>query len=314
MLKPISLKLDPPKKTTKWHHRISTSLKILFGFVAILWAIELIDLIPGLDLDGFGVRPRSAVGLIGILLMPFLHADLSHLTSNTLPLLILGGIVITVEKKKFILATVAIILLGGLGTWVFGGSNTNHIGASGLVYGYFGYVMTRAVMEKKIIWIITGIVVAILYGSLIWGIFPSQDQSVSWMGHLCGLLAGGWFGWRRTLHEKELEENPEDDADRIIKEIKDATKSLNKTVDGINKSNDDTQKTVNKIMQDINDAKQVIEKSPDIGDRLNQKISTPFEKFPKVIKTPTDPSSTIKETTDLSALANKINKDRNSKN
>jgi len=295
MLEPVSLKLDPVKKDKKWYQHIPLSIRILLGVAAFAWALELIDLIPKVDLDGFGVKPRTISGLIGIPLMPFLHADLSHLISNTLPFLVLGWIVITAEKKKFIFVTATIILLGGFGTWLIGGSDSNHIGASGLVYGYFGYVMTRAIMERKLIWIITGIVVAILYGSLIVGVLPMQEQAISWQGHLCGLLAGSWLGWKRTKRNRELEEKPEDDVDKIIKDIKDAAAKNQEATDKIlndatgNKASDNIQKRADKIHKEISDAKKEQEgsKNPTVKDKktiIDVRDGTPQsqEKFEKI--------------------------------
>jgi len=256
MLEHVSMKVDAVKSNKKWYHFISFNLRILLGIVALLWALELIDLIPGINLDIFGIQPRQTMGLIGIPLMPFLHADLAHLTSNTLPFIVLGFIVLQAEKKQFIFASIVIILLGGLGVWIFGASDSNHIGASGLIYGYFGYVMTRAIMEQKIIWIITGIAVAAAYGTLILGIL-TIEHNISWTGHFFGLLAGSWF-----QRVQKLEENPEDDADKIVKQISDATKKIEADVD-------DVQDRMDKIQQEIKENKPLIakkEKKPLIDD------------------------------------------------
>jgi membrane associated rhomboid family serine protease len=187
-----------------WLNIIPSSLRGLLAAVAFVWALEIIDLLPIINLDLFGVRPRSILGLIGIPLMPFLHGNFSHLLSNTFPFLILGWIVLKAEKSNFIVATVTIILLGGLGTWLIGDKHSVHIGASGLVYGYFGYVMVRAILERKLVWILTGLVVGFFYGSMIFGILPIQEHGISWEGHLCGMAAGIWFGFRRSKELKKL--------------------------------------------------------------------------------------------------------------
>lgn len=214
--------LVPGKESTKWYKKISINLRILLALVAVGWAVEIIDLIPFFELDSFGVRPREIKGLIGIPLMPFLHGDFSHLLSNTFPFIVLGWIVLKAERKKFILVSIIIILLGGLGTWLFGREHTIHIGASGLVYGYFGYVITRAFMERNFIWITTGLLVAFFYGSLIFGALPVQDQTISWEGHLFGMLAGGWYGWIRSKKAKELaiKKEEEDPVQKILADIR----------------------------------------------------------------------------------------------
>ncbi len=187
-----------------WSRFIPESFLGLLAAVAFVWALELIDLLPIINLDALGIRPRSIFGLIGIPLMPFLHEDFSHLLSNTFPFLILGWIVLRAEKREFLVATVTIILLGGLGTWLIGNKHSIHIGASGLVYGYFGYVMVRAIVERRLVWILTGLAVGFFYWSMFFGILPIQGNGISWEGHLCGMAAGVWFGWRRSKKIKQL--------------------------------------------------------------------------------------------------------------
>jgi len=139
--------------------------------------------------------------------MPFLHGGFGHLISNTFPFLVLGWIVLKAEGKAFVTATIVIILLGGLGTWLIAGKDELHIGASGLVYGYFGYVMTRAVMERNFIWIVIGLVVGLFFGGMFFGVIPGfSGRDISWEGHLCGMLAGVWFGWQRVKEVKALRE------------------------------------------------------------------------------------------------------------
>ena len=294
MLEHISMKMDPVGSKKKWYQYISPNLRILLGIVALFWVLELIDLIPFVNLDLYGIKPRQVIGLIGIPLMPFLHADIQHhLVSNTLPFLILGFIVLQAEKKKFIFATIVITLLSGLGVWIFGSSNSNHIGASGLIYGYFGYVMIRAIMERKIIWIITGVAVAAVYGSLIFGILPLQDGTISIAGHFFGLLAGSWFGWKRTQRLKQLEEKPEDDADKIVKQISDATKKIESDVDNV-------QERVDKIHQEIKDSKK--ENKPLITKKESKPLVEKDEKT-LVSKQNNEPEPDLKE-----VKSNEINK------
>lgn len=191
----------PPKK--KWYHLIPPSLRGLLFLVSIAWFIEIIDHIPGIELDAYGVIPRSISGLIGIPLMPFLHGNFSHLISNTFPFLILGFIVQRAEKKHFFFVNLIIALLCGAGTWLIG-RHSVHIGASGVVYGYFGYVMIRAFMERNFTWILTGLAIGFFYGSMIFGALPSYNQTISWEGHLCGMVAGIWIGRRKSIKIKAL--------------------------------------------------------------------------------------------------------------
>ena len=162
--------------------------------VALAWGLEIIDSLLGQPLNHFGVRPRHWFGLIGIPLMPWLHGGIGHLVSNTVPFLILGSIVLAAEGRRFVSSSALIVLLSGLGTWLIGGVNEIHIGASGLVYGYFGYVMARAWGERRFLWILVGVFVALSHGGMIFGLFPQIGTMMSWQGHLCGFLSGIWLG------------------------------------------------------------------------------------------------------------------------
>lgn len=167
----------------------------LVDLVLIAWVLEAVDqfVLRGW-LDSFGVRPRSLFGLTGIPLMPWLHGGFGHLFSNTIPFLTLGYIMVKSEGRRFIYSSFMIILLGGLGTWLIARPGSVHVGASGLIYGYFGYVMTRAFVESKPLWLLVGILVGLFYGSMVWGVLPQQGLPISWEGHLTGMLAGVWLG------------------------------------------------------------------------------------------------------------------------
>lgn len=173
----------------------------LIGLIVFLYAIELVDVLLPLSLDAFGIHPRSLFGLVGILFSPFLHADFSHLLSNTMPLLVLGFIVLKAEKLHFVTASLNIMFWGGLGTWLIGNSNAIHVGASGVIYGYFGYVLTRGVMERRAGWIVVSLLTLFFFGGMIYGVLPTQN-AISWEGHLCGLLAGIWVARKRVNRNK----------------------------------------------------------------------------------------------------------------
>jgi membrane associated rhomboid family serine protease len=183
---------------------------ILAGMIGLLWALELVDQLPIVHLDQFGVIPRQLDGLWGILFAPFLHGGLAHLAANTLPLIFLGWLIMLRSYRDWIIVSVAGVIVGGVGTWLFGGPNTVHIGASGLVFAYFGFILTRAVIERSLRAISAGLVVVMLYGSLIWGVLP-LIQGVSWQMHLFGFLGGLLAAWSLPVPRKEaLEDNLED--------------------------------------------------------------------------------------------------------
>ena len=164
------------------------SIVLLLGFVALIWVLEVFDGSTGNSLDQFGIVPRQVHGLIGIPLAPLLHAGFAHLLSNTLPLLILGGFVALRGKAVLIGLIVFVTIFGGFGTWIIGSTGV-HLGASILVFGFFGYLVARGWYDRSFISIVIAIVVLLFYGGLIFGVLPLR-AFVSWEGHLMGMLAG----------------------------------------------------------------------------------------------------------------------------
>jgi membrane associated rhomboid family serine protease len=164
-------------------------LFLLGGSVALMWALEIADIPLRGSLDLFGIRPRSTSGLLGILFAPFLHGGFRHLISNTMPFLILGFLIMMQDWAEWIVVTIVAALCSGLGTWLFGAPGTLHIGASGVVFGYFGFLVTRAYFERNLGSLAVAMLVISLFGGMIWGILPIQ-VGISWEGHLFGLLGG----------------------------------------------------------------------------------------------------------------------------
>ena len=169
-------------------------------FVALLWVIELFDSLSGHRLDDNGIRPLESDGLLGILFAPLLHANWQHLMANTVPALILGFLVTLSGLSRFVFATAIIWILGGVGTWLIGdlGSHcpyvgvqctTNHIGASGLIFGWLTFLIVFGFFIRSAWQIIVGVIVFFIYGSVLLGVLPGT-LSVSWQGHLCGAIAG----------------------------------------------------------------------------------------------------------------------------
>lgn len=166
-------------------------VRILGGFISVLWVLEIADtLIFKGWLNRFGILPRRWIGLRGILLAPLLHGNLRHLSMNTVPLVVLGWLILVRSTPVFVLVTAAVWLIGGLGVWLFAGSKSNHIGASGLVFGYLGFLLMNGYVEQSGVAIASATLVGLLYGSTLWGVLPLQ-RGVSWQGHLFGVLTGG---------------------------------------------------------------------------------------------------------------------------
>nr|WP_281384117.1 rhomboid family intramembrane serine protease [Pelagicoccus albus] len=157
--------------------------------VGFIWAAFALDQLTPINLLGYGILPRDPSRLWGVLLWPFLHANLSHIGNNTITLLVFGAIIsLRSSSKRFLLVSFLITLYGGLGVWLFGRPEL-HVGASGLVFGYFGYILTSGIYDGKISSVLISTAVMILFGGMIWGILPTQAR-VSWEGHLFGFLAG----------------------------------------------------------------------------------------------------------------------------
>ena len=168
---------------------IKTQLTILGGLAATFWAVEIIDfLIYRGQLDRYGIYPRYIPGLRGIIWSPFLHGDFTHLIANTAPFLILGWLVMLQETADFFWVSAIAMVVGGTGVWLFG-APAFHIGASGVIFGYLGFLLSRGFFERNLPSIVLSLVVGFVYGGLIWGVLPGQP-GVSWEGHLFGFIGG----------------------------------------------------------------------------------------------------------------------------
>jgi membrane associated rhomboid family serine protease len=169
--------------------------------VAVMWAEEIVDTGLGGDLDRNGIVPREVSGLDGILWFPFLHGGFGHLLANSLPFLLLGGAIALGSLQRFALVTVVTMLVCGFGTWLTGPAHTVHIGASGLVFGYLTYLLSRGLFARHLGYLLGGVLVFFFYGGALWGLLPSPG--VSWQGHLFGALGGILSAW--LLHARRDE-------------------------------------------------------------------------------------------------------------
>lgn len=169
---------------------LKTHARVLGGFVAIMWIVELVDIVIfDQGLNRYGIWPHHREGLWGILFAPFLHGGLSHLIANTIPFITLGWFVMLQETSDFFIVTAITMVVSGLGVWVFGLPNTHHIGASSLIFGYLGFLLLRGYFERNFSSILLSIIVGFLYGGAIWGVLPTVP-GVSWEGHLFGFIGG----------------------------------------------------------------------------------------------------------------------------
>ena len=166
------------------------SIFSLVGLLVLMWLLELIDWsLPQLRLDNYGIHPQNISWLPGIIIAPLLHGSWTHLTANTPPLLIFGGLVSLQGLRRFWLVTIVSILISGLGVWLFSPYYAITVGASGVIFGYFGFLLLRGLFARSISSILISLIVGFLYGGTIWGVLPSSPN-VSWQAHLFGFLGG----------------------------------------------------------------------------------------------------------------------------
>jgi len=161
------------------------------SLTALLWLVWIADLLwPGsVSILGYGIVPRTSFGLRGIVVAPFIHASLQHLIANTIPVLILGGLVVLRGVRTFAYVAFLAALVAGLGTWLFGTGNAQHVGASGVVFGFFGYLLLRTIFDRRLTSALVTLLVAALYGAtMLSSLMPAEG--VSWSGHLFGFLGG----------------------------------------------------------------------------------------------------------------------------
>lgn len=160
-------------------------------FLLALWILHAVDtLIAGGRLrERFGLQPRSRFSPLSILLSPWFHVSAAHLAANSVPFFILGTLVLLQGQTVFWLVSAVIVVVSGLGVWLFGRPHTRHVGASGLILGYFGYLLASVFFAPDLATIVVAVIVAVLYLGLIWQVVPLK-KGVSVTGHFFGFLGG----------------------------------------------------------------------------------------------------------------------------
>jgi membrane associated rhomboid family serine protease len=161
----------------------------MLAFTGVLYLSEALDQFTPLQLDDDGIRPWSLDGLFGILWAPLLHSGWAHLSANTLPFLVFGFLAMAGGIGRWVTVTALVWLLGGLGVWLTGSSATITIGASGVIFGWLTYLLTRGFFARNGWQIALAAVLLFLWGGLLWGVLPGAPD-VSWQAHLFGAAAG----------------------------------------------------------------------------------------------------------------------------
>jgi membrane associated rhomboid family serine protease len=172
---------------------------IMLAMLAGMWMLELLDQLSGNQLDQLGIHAREVDGMPEILTAPFLHAGWDHLISNSLPFVVLGFLVLLSGLARWLVASLIIIVISGLTAWFLTPANTIILGASGLIFGWLTYLLVRGLWSRRPAQVVIAVLVLLVYGGLIWGVFPS-GAGISWQAHLGGAVAGVLAAW--LLHRR----------------------------------------------------------------------------------------------------------------
>ncbi|AIZ40292.1 rhomboid family intramembrane serine protease [Cellulophaga baltica] len=162
-------------------------------FVLAIWVVFLVEIRLGINFNKFGVYPRTLSGLRGIVFSPFIHGSAQHLYNNTVPLAVLTASLFYFYRKNAFYVLAYGILLSGIFTWLIG-RESYHIGASGLIYVLASFIFFKGIFTKYYRLVALSLMVVFVYGSMLWYIFPIQDD-ISWEGHLSGFLVGFFFAY-----------------------------------------------------------------------------------------------------------------------
>ena len=187
---------EPPFNPSSW----SGALIVMLGFLAVLWIVQIFNARADYAWNRFGLQPRTVSGLWGVLTQPFLHESWRHLASNSLPVLGIGWVLLLSGIRVWAFVTAVVIVFGDLLTWLIGPSHSIIVGASGLVFGWMGYLIARAFFSRKFAWIVSAVAVLLFFGTLLGSLLPSVNADVSWQSHACCFAVGIGVGW--LLHPR----------------------------------------------------------------------------------------------------------------
>jgi membrane associated rhomboid family serine protease len=187
---------EPPFNPQSW----SGALIVMASIAALLWVVQFVNSADDYGLDRFGMKPREVDGLWGVVTMPFLHASFGHMLSNTVPLVLIGWVLLLSGLRTWATVTAIVVVAGGMLTWLVAPGHTVIVGASGMVFGWLGYLLARAYFSRRLKWIIVAVLVLVFFGTLLFGLFPTLHSDVSWQAHVCGFAAG--VGAGALLHPR----------------------------------------------------------------------------------------------------------------
>ena len=192
-------------------------IELLVLIVAVMWVVEIINTLDSNHLTSDGIYARNVGRLWGILTAPFIHVSFAHLISNTIPFVFMGVIIALRGAARLAVITAIVIVAGGLGTWLISPAHVSTVGASGVVFGYAGYLLARGIFNRSALELLVGVVVAAVWGAaLLASLVP--HGGVSWQGHLCGGLAGVLAAWLLSGDARAAKRppSPQDQLERAL--------------------------------------------------------------------------------------------------
>jgi membrane associated rhomboid family serine protease len=170
------------------------ALVVVAVLLGIMWVVQVADSLTHYSLLSWGIVPRRLDKLEDVLTAPFIHVSYTHLIDNSLPLLILGFIAALRGIGRWLAVTVVIVLVSGVGVWLTATGGSDTVGASGVIFGYFGFLVARGLLDRRVVDLAIGLAVGVLYWTLLPGVLPGHN-GVSWQAHLFGLLGGILAAW-----------------------------------------------------------------------------------------------------------------------
>ena len=201
--------------------RLLLSMLIPFLFIALMWLIKAVEVIFDIDLYFLGIYPMKTLSLTGIITSPFIHADLQHLFNNTIPLFVLGTALFYFYPQVAFRVLLWLFLFTGLAVWITG-RPAWHIGASGIVYGLAAFLFISGIIRRHIPLMGLSLLVAFLYGEMVWGIFPGFRLNISWESHMLGAAVGlflaVWYRAEGPQRPVPFYENEEEDEEPQVEE------------------------------------------------------------------------------------------------
>jgi membrane associated rhomboid family serine protease len=175
--------------------KLRDAVVLMAAFVALIWILQVLNWADGYRLDQeYGILPHSVGRLPDIFTAPFLHVSWQHIEGNTVPLFVLGVLAAYRGVKKFLLVSLIVAVASGLAVWLFQSGGAVTVGASGLIFGYFGYVVLRGFFDRNLFDIGLGVVAGVLYWTILQVAIPGTP-GISWIGHVGGLVGGVVAAW-----------------------------------------------------------------------------------------------------------------------